>query len=199
MTQYPALDRQRSTPAWVSAAVLVAVFTAVLWAVEIFDAVTPAQLDAEGIRPRDTDGLLGILLAPLLHAGFDHLAANTVPLLVLGFLALATGLGRGLAATAIIWVVGGLGTWLVAPERTIHIGASGLVFGFLTYVILRGFLSRSAGQITIGIMVLLVYGGLLWGVLPGNPGVSWQGHLFGAVGGALAAWWLRPAHRPVRP
>jgi len=117
--------------------------------------------------------------------------------LVLGFLVLVSGIARGLAATGVIWVVGGVGTWLVAPDNTVHIGASVLVFGWLTYVILRGFFARNAVQILVGLVVLFVYGGALWGVLPGQPGISWQGHLFGAVGGALAAWWLRPSRATV--
>jgi membrane associated rhomboid family serine protease len=184
--------RQQARPGWVSAALVTLGFVAVLWAIEIVDVLLGNRLDQEGVQPHDTDGLVGVLFAPLLHAGFGHLAANSVPLLVLGFLVLVTGVARGLAATAVIWIVGGVGTWLFAPEGTVHIGASVLVFGFLTYLVLRGFFARRAGQIVIGLVVLFVYGGLLWGVLPGTPGISWQGHLFGAVGGALAAWLLAP-------
>jgi membrane associated rhomboid family serine protease len=117
-----------------------------------------------------------------------------VPVLLLGFLVLASGLRRGLTATAIIWVIGGLGTWLVAPEHTIHLGASVLVFGWLVYLVLRGFFARRFGEILLGLVLLAGYGSLLWGVLPGQPGISWQGHLFGAIGGAVAARTLR--HRP---
>jgi membrane associated rhomboid family serine protease len=167
-------------------------FVAVLWAIEVVDVLLDNRLDQEGVRPHESEGLLGIVFAPLLHGGFDHVAANSLPLLVLGFLVLVTGIARGLAATAVIWVVGGLGIWLVAPEGTVHIGASVLVFGFLTYLILRGFFARRPGQIVVGLLVLFGYGGLLWGVLPGTPGISWQGHLFGAIGGAVAAWLLAP-------
>lgn len=179
------------TPGWQQALVLVGGFVAVLWVLEVVDTAAGNRLDGYGVRPRDDEGLLGILVAPLLHGGWDHLAGNTVPVLVLGFLVLVTGVGRGLAATGIIWVVGGLGTWVIAPSYTVHLGASVLVFGWLTYLVLRGFLHRRPVEIVIGVVVLLVWGGLLWGVLPGTPGVSWQGHLFGAVGGLLAAWLLR--------
>jgi membrane associated rhomboid family serine protease len=188
------LDRPtRTGPDWVGAAVWSAGFVAVLWVAEIVDTVLGNRLDAEGIRPGDPDGLGGIVVAPLLHAGFGHLAANSVPLLVLGFLVLLSGVRRWLAVTALVWVLAGLGTWLFGGAGTLHLGASGLVFGWLTYLILRGFFSRRPGQIAVGVVVLVLYGGALWGVLPGQPGISWQGHLFGAIGGALAARWLSGA------
>lgn len=165
-------------------------FVGVLWVAEIVDTVLGNRLDAEGIRPGSTDGLSGVLVAPLLHGGFGHLVANSVPLLVLGYLILLSGVPRWVVVTAIVWLVGGLGTWLVAPPGTIHLGASGLVFGWLTYLIARGFFTGRPGQILVGVVVFLFYGGALLGVLPGQPGISWQGHLFGAVGGLLAAWWL---------
>lgn len=161
-----------------------------LWVSEIIDTALDNRLDAEGIRPGSTDGLSGILFAPLLHGGFGHLVANTLPLLVLGFLVLLSGVRRWVAVTAIVWIVGGVGTWLTGGEGTVHLGASGLVFGWLTYLVLRGLFTRNATQILVGVFVFLVYGGLLLGVLPGQPGISWQGHLFGALGGVLAAWWL---------
>ena len=175
---------------WGTAGVWSLGFVAVLWVAEIVDTVLGNELDDEGIRPGTTDGLVGILLAPLLHGGFGHLIANTGPLLVLGFLILLSGIERWLAVTVLVWMVAGIGTWLFASPGTIHIGASGLVFGWLTYLILRGFFTGRPGQILVGLVILFLYGGALWGVLPGQPGVSWQGHLFGAIGGVLAAWWL---------
>lgn len=179
--------RGREIPVWAQAAVVTGVFTAVLWAIEIVDAAMDNQLDQYGVQPRSDEGLLGILFAPLLHGGWDHLSANSVPVLVLGFLTLASGVLRGLAATAVIWLVGGIGVWLVAGSNSVHIGASGLVFGWIVYLAVRGIVNRRFWEIALGVGVLLVYGSVLWGVLPGQPGVSWQGHLFGAIGGAIAA------------
>ena len=118
-------------------------------------------------------------------------------MLVLGFLTLLSGLARGLAATALIWVVSGLGTWLVSASNTVTVGASGLIFGWLVYLIVRGYFTRRPGQVVLGVVLLLVYGTALVGVFPGRAGVSWQGHLFGVLGGALAALWLSP--RPQGP
>ncbi len=175
---------------WVTAGLGSAGFVGVLWLSEVLDTVLGHRLDDEGIRPGTTDGLSGILFAPLLHSGFAHLMANTLPLLVLGFLVLLAGVRRWVIVTAIVWLVGGVGTWLFGGEGTVHLGASGLVFGWLTYLVLRGLFTRNATQILVGVAVFLVYGGALLGVLPGQPGISWQGHLFGAIGGVLAAWWL---------
>jgi membrane associated rhomboid family serine protease len=192
------LDRPATPSRALVAARVIAGFVALLYAIELVDTFLGNRLDGAGVRPRDADGLDGILLAPLLHGGWGHLAANTVPLLVLGFLILLGGVGRWIAVTAVVWVVGGVGVWLVGPTYTVHIGASVLAFGWLVYLLLRGIFSRSATQILVGVALLVVYGGLLAGVLPGQPGVSWQGHLFGAVGGALAAWWLGRADREQR-
>ena len=180
---------------WVSAGVQSVGFVALLWVLEIVDATTNHRLDDLGITPRSDEGLLGILFAPVLHYGWGHLSANTVPALVLFFLVLVSGIGRGLAATAIIWLVGGFGVWLVSPANTVTIGASLLIFGWLVYLMVRGIFSRSAGEIILGMVLFFLYGGLLLGVLPGQPGISWQGHLFGAVGGGLAAVWLNEPKR----
>ena len=185
-------------PAWKGAALLTGGFVALLWVLEIVDATTGNPLDEYGVQPRTEDGLVGIVLAPVLHFGFDHLVSNTVPVLVLGFLTLATGVARGLAATAVIWVVGGLGVWLFAQPLSNHAGASVLIFGWIVYLVVRGFLNRRSIEIFIGVAVFLLYSSVLLGVLPGQPGVSWQGHLFGAVGGGLAAWWWGRADRSSR-
>ena len=183
-------------PGWQVAALAAAGFVALLWAIELVDVAASNRLDGWGIRPRSGEGLLGILAAPVLHGGWDHLGANTVPALVLGFLTLATGLARGLAATAVIWLLGGLAVWLLAGGGSVHLGASGLVFGWITYLVVQGFVDRKPWEILIGVVVLLVYGGVLWGVLPGQPGVSWQGHLFGAVAGVVAAFAVSERRRP---
>jgi membrane associated rhomboid family serine protease len=171
-------------------------FTALLWGIEAYDQVTGQWLDADGIVPRSVDGLDGILWAPLLHGGWAHLIANTLPFLIFGFLVMAHGIGRFVAVTAVIWLLGGLGVWLTGAPGTVHIGMSGVIFGWLTYLLVRGFFARSGTQILLAIVLFFLWGGILLGVLPGQPGVSWQGHLFGALAGVLAAWLVaRPARR----
>ncbi len=139
----PALTR--TSPSWGQAGVWSLGFVAVLWVAEIVDTLLGNRLDAEGIRPGYSDGLSGIAFAPLLHAGFGHLIANSVPLLVLGFLILLSGVARWAAVTTLVWVVAGVGTWLFGGVGTVHLGASGLVFGWLTYLIVRGFVTRRPG------------------------------------------------------
>ncbi|MFQ6398658.1 rhomboid family intramembrane serine protease [Nocardia sp. KC 131] len=175
---------------WLRAGILIGGFVALLYGIEGVDTLNDNQLDRAGIEPRTADGLWGILWAPVLHGGWDHLIGNTLPVLVLGFMTLLAGIGRGLAATAIIWVVAGVGTWLTGASGSVHLGASALVFGWLTFLISRGWFARNVTQIVVGLVVLALYGSLLWGVLPGQPGISWQGHLFGAMGGVVAGWVL---------
>ena len=189
--QAPTDDRVRGL-------VFVAALVAVMWVVEIVDAVA-FDLDSHGIRPRDVDGLVGVALAPVLHGGFGHLIGNTIPFLVLGAAIALGGLARIAAVTVIVAVVGGLGTWLVAPANTVHIGASGLVFGFASYLIARGVFTRRMLHLAAGLFVIAVYGTtLLFGFVP-TPGVSWQGHFFGAVGGVVAARVLHREPRPASP
>jgi len=193
--------RNRIWPPQTRAAATVALgFTMLLYLVELVDAsVFHERLDQAGIRPREVDGLDGVLFAPVLHAGWAHLSANTVPVLLFGFLAMAAGLRQWIAVTATIWVLGGLGVWLTASTGSVTIGASGLAFGWLTFLLFRGLFNRSARQIGLAVVLLFFWGGVLWGVLPGQPGISWQGHLFGALAGILAAWLAAKATAPARP
>lgn len=179
--------RQGRSRPLVAAQVIVG-FVALLYLVELVDTLDRNRLDGYGIRPREVDGLDGIVFAPLLHHGWAHLAANTVPLLVFGFLILLAGVARWVAVTAVVWVVGGVGTWVTGQPHSLHLGASVLAFGWLVYLLLRGIFARDAAQVALGAILLFLYGGILYGVLPGQPGISWQGHLFGALGGALAAY-----------
>ena len=176
-----------------SGLLLVGGMGALMWISETVDLVV-GELDSLGIEPRSVDGLSGVVLAPFLHAGFGHLLANTVPFLVLGAVLALSGLRRVLAVTAIVTLTSGLGTWLVAPATTLHIGASGVVFGYAAYLVARGFFDRRLRYLAVGALVALTYGTtLLFGLLP-REGISWQGHLFGALGGLLAARLLaRPA------
>jgi membrane associated rhomboid family serine protease len=172
------------------AGMLMLLLLGVLWALELVDQASGNALDAYGIHARELDGLPEILTAPFLHAGWQHLAGNSLPFLVLGFLVLLSGVARWLVSTLTSIVSSGLCAWLLTPAGTVVLGASGLVFGWLTYLLARGLWSRRPGQVAVAVLVLLVYGGLIWGVLPGAAGVSWQAHLGGAVGGVLAARYL---------
>ena len=172
----------------------VGAMVAVMWVVEVLD-VAGLNLDSNGIHPRDPDTLPDIAFAPFLHAGWGHLAGNTVPFLILGAAIALSGLARTAAVTGIVALVGGLGTWLIGPSNTNHIGASGLVFGFASYLIARGVFSRNPIHLVAGVAVIAVYGATLAFSLVPHPGISWQGHLFGAIGGVVAARVLdrRPA------
>jgi membrane associated rhomboid family serine protease len=170
---------------------VLAAIVAFMWIVEAIDALDRHRLDADGIRPRDAGGLTGVLTAPFLHVSFGHLISNTVPFVFMGIVIALAGAGRLLAVTVIVIVVGGLGTWLIAPAHTVTVGASGVVFGYATYLLVRGLFDRSAMELIAGVVVGAVWGGALLSSLVPRYGVSWQGHLCGAAAGVFAAWLLR--------
>lgn len=171
--------------------IVVLAMLTLMWGLEVVDSLVDHRLDRYGIEPRDPDGLDGVIAAPFLHVGFGHLAANTVPFLAMGVVIALQGALRVLGVTAIVALISGLGTWIVAPADTIHLGASGVVFGYATYLLSRGLFNRDLLQIAIGAMVAVVWGGALLGGLLPEEGISWQGHLFGAIGGVVAARLLR--------
>lgn len=174
--------------------VAVAVMLAVMWAQEAIDLLPGVDLDRWGVRPRQLGGLTGIATAPFLHVGFGHLVANTIPFVVLGAVIALSGLRGFVEVTVIVAVVSGLGVWLFGAAGSVHLGASGLIFGYITYLISRGAFAKRVSWIIGGIVVAAFYGGsLLWGLLP-NGRMSWQGHLFGAIGGVIAAWMLHGDH-----
>lgn len=163
-------------------------FVAIFWILEILDQfVFHHTLDGYGIRPHSLIGLRGILFAPFLHGGFGHLIANTVPFLILGWLAMIQETSDFWIVTIITMIVGGVGTWMLGAPNSIHIGASSLIFGYLGFLLLRGYFQRNIASILLSLVVGFLYGGLIWGVLPTQPGISWQGHLFGFLGGVLSA------------
>ncbi|QPP07148.1 rhomboid family intramembrane serine protease [Streptomyces bathyalis] len=176
--------RQGAKPA----AKLILLWTGLLWLLEAVDQATGNALDTFGIVPRRQGELVDVIPAAFMHFGFGHLIANTVPLLVLGFLAALRGTGRFLAVAFTIIVVSGVGVWLVAPDGSNTAGASGLIFGLFGYLLVRGFVDRRITDVALGGVVAVFYGSILWGVLPTEAGISWQGHLFGLVGGIVAAF-----------
>ena len=169
----------------------------VMWVVAFVNAGTPTQLARFGIRPRTEEGLVGIVTAPFLHANFAHLIANTGAFIVLG-LRVAAVSRRYWAVTAGVAVISGAAVWLVASPNTVHIGASGLVYGYAAFLIAWGLVTRRASSILVAVLVVLLYGGLVFGVLPTQEGISWQGHLFGAIGGIVMALVLSPRRQPAR-
>ncbi|CAN5684951.1 rhomboid family intramembrane serine protease [soil metagenome] len=173
-------------PGWLRPYVVVALLVAVMWLVEIVDLLPHTNLDQWGVRPRQLDGLVGIVTSPFLHNGIPHLISNTIPFLVLGGFIATSGIARYFQVTGLIALVAGLGTWLIGPSGTDHIGASGIVFGYVTYLIARGLFEKRLVYLAVGAIVVFLYGGVLWGLVP-RPGISWQMHLFGAVGGVVAA------------
>lgn len=187
--------RASTTGTWWQRALPVFVVVALMWVSEIIDQVTPGSLDWYGIRPREVDHLGGIVLSPFLHGGFEHLAANTSGLIILGALLAWTTRHLWIVTAGVIGL-GGLGVWLTGAPDTVHIGASGMVYGYAAFLAVYGFVARRFWSALVGIIVIVVYGSLLWGVLPIQAGVSWQGHLFGALaGGGLALWLGRRARR----
>jgi len=170
-----------------NALLLVVAMVALMWMVEAIDQIGFGDLDQYGIHPRDVDGLPEIVSAPFLHAGFGHLISNTVPFLAMGAAIALGGLVRVGLVTLTVALVSGLGTWLIAPANSVHLGASGVVFGYATYLVSRGLLSRRLTELAVGAFVVVIWGiGLLQGLLP-QERISWQAHLFGAIGGVIAA------------
>ena len=135
-------------------------------------------------------GLWGIAAAPFLHANLEHLLSNTVPLLVLGWLVMLRDARHFWPVTIIAALGAGLTAWTFGAPGSVHIGASGVVFGYLGFLLLAGWFARSVGSILLSLGVAAAWGGLVFGVLPGQPGISWQAHLGGFIGGVLAAKWL---------
>ncbi len=177
-------------------ALLLGGFVVLCWLVLAADAVLPGSFAIFGVVPRSVNGLRGIPLAPLLHGNAAHLMSNTVPLLVLGGLVLAADDRRFLTVT--LWSVlgAGLAAWLFGAPRSVHVGASGVVFGYLGFLLSHGWFARRVGMILVSLFVAGVWGGLVFGVLPGQSGVSWQSHAGGFVAGVLAA--RHVAKRPAR-
>lgn len=169
---------------------LLVVVVAVMWVIELINTLDSNRLDRDGIWPRNLGRLWGVLTAPFLHASFAHLIANTIPFVFMGAIVALRGAARFALVTGIVIVAGGVGTWLIAPAGVDTIGASGVVFGYATYLLFRGFFNRSALELVTGLVVGVVWGGALLASLVPQPGISWQGHLCGGLAGILAAWLL---------
>ena len=161
----------------------------IFWIIEIIDSVFfQGNLDRLGIQPRNLVGLRGIIFAPFLHGGFGHLIANTIPFITLGWLTMIQEISDFYVVSILAAIIGGIGVWLFAGAGSIHIGASILIYGYLGFLLFRGFFQKNLPSILVSVIVFFLYGGLIFGVLPSQMGVSWQGHLFGFIGGIIAAF-----------
>jgi membrane associated rhomboid family serine protease len=172
---------------------------AVLWVLQIANSIDHYGLSKHfGIVAREPSRLPDIFSAPLLHFSYSHIEANSAPLFFLGFFAAYRGIRRFVAATLLIVVTSGLGSWLLSASHTLEVGASGVVFGYFGYVVVRGVVERHVLDVIAAVVVALTYWSILQGVLPNDPHISWQAHLFGLIGGIAAALLLRQ-RRPSRP
>jgi membrane associated rhomboid family serine protease len=167
-------------------------FVALIWMLQVFNWADGYRLDLSyGILPHQVSRLPEIFSAPLLHFSWQHIEGNTVPLFVLSLLAAYRGIGKFLLVTLIVTVISGLAVWLFQSSNELTVGASGLIFGYFGYVLVRGFFDRNLLDIGLGVVAGLLYWTILQVAIPGNPGISWIGHLGGLLGGVLAAWVVR--------
>lgn len=189
-------------PRVIGAAAVMVGWLALLWILLGVDDATGGSLNTLGVTPREPGELLDIIPMAFLHQSVAHLASNSLPLLVLGFLVALSGLLRFAGIVLTVMIISGLGVWLTAPANSVTLGASGVIFGLLAYLVVSGFVNRRVWEAVLGLVVLALYGSVLLGALPGNPGISWQAHLFGLVGGVVAAFLFRrrrPARAPLPP
>ncbi len=165
-------------------------FVGILWLVKILELYTRVYLGGYGIVPRTGAGLIGIFTGPLIHYNFTHLVSNSLPLLILGIITF--NFYRNIAFEIFVWIylISGLCVWIVG-EPASHIGASGLIYGFASFIFFSGIFRGEFKALLLAILVAAVYGSIIWGVLPGQPGVSWQAHLYGAMTGGLCAYFYR--------
>jgi membrane associated rhomboid family serine protease len=173
---------------------------AIMWIIEVVNSLDHYGLNTDGgIVPRDVDRVWAIFASPFLHASWPHLIDNTIPFVFMGVIIALRGAAKLALVTLIVIVVGGLGTWLIAPAGTDTVGASGVVFGYATYLFTCGVFDRSALQILTGVIVGVVWGGALLSSVVPHAGVSWQAHVCGAIGGVIAAWLLAARRNGARP
>lgn len=171
-----------------SAARTLGIGAGLLWLIELVDLMLGGALDGLGIRPHSVEGLLHIPLAPFLHSGIEHLAMNTLPFLVLGALSMTRRQLDFWVVSVVGGLTSGLGAWVFGSSTSVHLGASGVIFAYLGFLMTRGLFERRLGPVLLSMAVLWLFGGMLWTALPiVAAGISWQAHMFGFLGGVLVA------------
>jgi membrane associated rhomboid family serine protease len=175
---------------------LLAAIVALMWFVEVINTIDSNRLDGDGIYARSFSHVWGILTAPFIHVSFQHLISNSIPFIFMGLIIALRGAARLALVTALVVVIGGVGTWLISPGGVSTVGASGVVFGYATYLLARGLFNRSLLELLTGAVVGVVWGSALLSSVVPHYGVSWQGHVCGAIGGVVAAWALSRDQRP---
>jgi membrane associated rhomboid family serine protease len=170
-------------------------FPIVLWAVHLLSLLFNEDLSKLGLLPRNLVGLLGIFTSPLIHADFSHLISNTIPLIILGWIIFSFYPKVSYILFLFIYFVTGLLVWIFA-RQVFHIGASGVVYGFVSFLFFSGIFRRDNTSIALALVITFLYGGLVWGMIPGWKGISWESHLFGAITGLLAAYLFRKIDPP---
>jgi len=172
-------------------------FTALLWLIQLSNWAMDLGPGDLGVRPREWSGLLGVLVAPLMHGGFEHLLGNTPPLFVLGATMLYLYPHASARVLPAVYLGPGIAVWLFG-RSSLHIGASGLVYGLASYILVAGMIRRDRRAIAASLLVCFMYGALVWGVFPIETGVSWETHLAAAVIGIALAIALRKLDIPPR-
>jgi membrane associated rhomboid family serine protease len=169
---------------------LLVAMQATMWAVLGINALDSWRLDYDGIYSRSMSRLWGILTSPFIHASLTHLLSDAIPFVFLGVIIAWRGAARLASVTGFVIVLGGLLTWLIGPSHVSEVGSSGVVFGYATYLMTRGFFDRRLWEILVGIVVAVVWGATLIASLVPHTGISWQAHVCGGIAGIFCAWWL---------
>lgn len=160
---------------------------ALAWAIEIIDHIPGVNFDAMGLRPKELTGLFGIFTMPWIHGGIPHLFSNTIAFFFLAYVVLATEGQRFFRTSFWIIVLSGIGTWLIGSKGSVHIGASGLVYGYFGYLLMRSWLEKKLIWAILGVTLCIFYGGMIWGMMPTGKPISWEGHLCGFIAGVWMA------------
>jgi membrane associated rhomboid family serine protease len=170
-------------------------FPIAMWVVYLLSLILNEDFSRLGLIPRNLIGLLGIITSPLIHADFSHLISNTIPLVILGWILFSFYPKVAVVLFFFIYLITGLFVWIFA-RPVYHIGASGVVYGFVSFLFFSGIFRRDNTSIALALVITFLYGGLVWGMIPGWKGISWESHLFGAVTGLIAAYLFRNIDPP---